>query len=558
MYYFLLLCTALSVLITAAGSSPRNKRPKKPNIVLMFADDMGYGDVPWHGHPTIKAPNLTFMAMNGMIMTQWYSGAALCTASRAALMTGRQYPRLGVPEVFGQVTNEGLPLNETTLGEYLKKAGYSTAIVGKWHLGQRWQYLPGNRGFDKYLGIPFSDDMGAGRLTACYQDSRNPFIQQCDIREERVWMSETNDNGVVKDDRFEPDPAGNIIPLVFQKEGNDTTVVEQPLDFTTLGEKYYDFATGFIKEHRHPNDPFFLYVPFSHVHTTRPNLPYKQYAGCQFRGKSRRGPFGDAMAELDWIAGGILNTLNETNQLEDTIVVFTSDNGPWLNQLESSGSLGLFTGLYAGYRNVGKGSTWEGGIREPGFVYWPGTIAPNQRNMEVVSSLDVVPTMLELAGEPVPLNLDGISMVDVILHGAPTKHEFLFFYHRSRVGNQTTAVRYGKYKAHFATTPGIGGCDFSPDYARDLCYTRYYNDQPLLFDIEADPSEQYELGNGTNSNEIKKVLRTVKRAFAKEMESMEFNKIIPEPGEGPYGICCNRTMACDCDGSPYSCSPSYR
>jgi len=542
---FLLLCVA---------DAKNYVQGKKPNIVLMFADDMGYGDVAFNGHPTTKTPNLDFLSRNGKVMTQWYSGASLCTASRAALMTGRQVPRLGVPNVFMPASKTGLPLNETTIAEHLKTAGYNTAALGKWHLGQREVYLPGARGFDKYLGIPFSDDMGEGRLSKCpdENDRRNPFIKpKCKTKDVRVTAEKYLIKSYNPDD-FGPtelyssnDPGANFVPLV-QQEGTTTKVLEQPLDFTTLADKYMEFAQDFISAQT-DTDPFFLYVPFSHVHTTTNNLPEEQYASCRFRDKRRRGKFGDAISELDWLAGGILDSINSNGFTNDTLVIFTSDNGPWLVKNESSGALGHFTGTSAGYPNTGKGSTWEGGIREPAVVYWPGMVEPG-RSFEVVSSLDVLPTALKLAGLTVPDNIDGKSMLPVILDDEPSQHEFLWHYQIEKSQEGPTAVRYGPYKAHFVTFPGIGNCPWSSDYVKSIC-KKVEHDPPLLFNVEVDPSEKFQL----DPNEYSEVIEAIQHNYEKEVKEMEWNTIIPEPGNGPYAVCCDRSKGCDCDGPPNEC-----
>ena len=303
------------------------------------------------GHPTTNTANIDKLAWNGKVLTTWYSGCAVCSCSRAALMTGRQYPRLGVADVFGPTVKGGLPVEEVTIGEQLRQVNYTTAIVGKWHLGQRLQYLPGNQGFDYYLGIPYSDDMGSGRTTACPADEPT--------------KADTSDKG---GDPIEEghDYAGDFLPLVYQ-EHNRTKIVEQPLDFTTLTEKYNSFATKFIETHR--EEPFFLYFPFSHVHTTsgknekQEATPNMQYASCDFRNASKRGAFGDALAEIDWMVGNVQETLNRLGLEENTLILFTSDNGPWNARRQDGGSFGIFNGQFAGYPWVGKGSTWEGKIR---------------------------------------------------------------------------------------------------------------------------------------------------------------------------------------------------
>jgi len=509
---------------------------RKPNFVLMFADDLGYGDPGFNGNPTTQTPNLDRLAASGAVMTQWYTGAAICSASRAALLTGRQFPRLGVKSVYIQNDAHGLPPNETTLGAYLKKAGYKTAIVGKWHLGQREIYLPGSNGFDEYLGIPFSDDMGEGKYSSCVDEDQkqscNPLAGTSDPIINYPWLNniELIDNGT------------KYIPLLYQKN-NVTTVVEQPLDFTFLGEKYYNFSRDFIK--RNADNPFFLYLPFSHVHTTRDNLEGMQYSGCMFRGKTERGVFGDALSELDWILGGVVAELEALNLMDDTVIFFTSDNGPWLRQKYSSGSFGTFPGVSSGYWNTGKGSTWEGGVRMPAFVSWRGHISPGQRIPTVVSSLDVVPTILDIAGADPPTKPDGFSFKDVLLNPSSrdTHHEFLFLYWPTEKHRAVSAARWKQYKIHWYTQPGLGGCN------EPTCKAQTW-DPPLVFDVVQDPAEMWPL------NLTKSELLIVTTAYQREKESMVFRPFYQYPGEPPYAVCCDRAPwgegngTCDCNGPP--------
>ena len=493
---------------------PRRDVLNSPNFIVFFMDDLGYGDMGFTGHPTTHTPNLDWLAFHGKILTTWYSGCAACTGSRAALMTGRQWTRTGLPWVLGPITNQGLPLNETTIAEQLKKkkrntkntkkkahnddqhdtadkdgAGeggdsddgegeYATAIVGKWHLGQRPIYLPGNRGFDYYLGIPYSDDMGDAITTTCSANNSdaasksewtNPYS---DTTSSSAYLDETFDGR--KDD---VDPAAFHLPLVYQ-EYNTTHVLEQPLDFTTLSKKYKAFTTNFITMHQ--DQPFFLYVPFSHVHVTSKSQEELQYSGCTFHNYTTRGKFGDALAEADDMVGSILQTLKNLELLNNTLILFTSDNGPWLSRGLSAGSEGLFTGRYSGYYDTGKATTWEGGIRMPAFAYWLGQIEPHSRSSEIISSLDVFPTLSRLAGIPLPQHddssnqativYDGKDMTDILLSrssndsGGKSKHDFLFFYGTCHINvpyYTVTAVRHGPYKVSRDDAWLVSSCDLS-------------------------------------------------------------------------------------------------
>ena len=294
----------------------------QPNIVLLLADDLGYGDLTVYGHPTSSTPNLQTMANEGMVLTQFYSASPLCSPSRAALLTGRYQTRSGIwPYVFNCGSVGGLPLNETTTAELLKPKGYKTAIVGKWHLGvgKDGMYLPTHQGFDTYFGIPYSHDMCPCKI--CFYPNAS-CASSCV-------------------DQF------TSCPLY-----KDTDIIEQPVDLTTLAEKYSEAATDFIKENAGKN-PFFLYMAFQHTHKP-------QFSGKRFTNSSIRGIFGDALSELDWQVGEIIDAIKTTGISENTFVFFTSDNGSSLHMGPHGGNVGLL--------RCGKGTTWEGGQREPAIA----------------------------------------------------------------------------------------------------------------------------------------------------------------------------------------------
>jgi len=545
----LMSCVAM-VAVTAATRAPKDK----PNIIMLFVDDLGYGDLGFNGHPTTSTPNIDKLAWGGKILSSWYSGCPVCSGSRAALMTGRQFNRMGVPGVFGPVVTDGLPLNETTLGDQAKKVGYATAAMGKWHLGQRAMYLPAARGFDYYLGIPYSDDMGSARATPCQGDTVHTAAKPTITIEDLTGSYE--DMGYVGDgnQKLHNDPGGSFLPLVYQDASNkNTTVLEQPLDFTHLAEKYSAYVTGFI--HEHASSPFLLYMPFSHVHTTAGNQRESQYAGCMFKGKSDRGPFGDALAEVDWIIGNVFDQLETDNIGANTLTFFTGDNGPWMVKELSGGSEGLLTGIYAGYWNTGKGSTWEGGMHEAGFAHWPGQITPMSRSHEVVSSMDVLPTVSAVIGAPLPTDraYDGKDMSDIIFetNGGKSKHEFLFFYGGCSKKPMPSAVRFGVYKAYWCTGPGLGGC---PNGQKN-CTQNYDTQAPLIFDLGQDPSERYPNDNTyMNTTDLQ---AKASKALQTELETFTTESLISPPsipsemydGKAYYSICCKRP-SCDCNGAP--------
>lgn len=353
--------TIALALTGALPAAPAASQDRPPNVVVIFADDLGYGDLGVYGHPTIRTPSLDRMAAEGMRFTQFYAAASVCTPSRAALLTGRLPVRSGMTSDRRRVlfpdSSSGLPHDEITLAEALKARGYATAAVGKWHLGHLPQFLPTQHGFDSYLGIPHSSDMDLASG-----------------REHRAA-------------NLEPRVEYFNVPLL-----RDGEVIERPADQTTITRRYTEEAVRFIREQR--AGPFFLYL----AHTL-PHAPL--FASDDFLGKSPRGRYGDAVEEIDWSVGRVLEALKALGLAERTLVFFTSDNGPWLSFDTHGGSAGLLRG--------GKGMTWEGGMRVPGIAWWPGTVPAGRLNREIASTMDLLPTALALAGGHLLANraLDG-------------------------------------------------------------------------------------------------------------------------------------------------------
>ncbi|MGE3804413.1 MAG: sulfatase [Gemmataceae bacterium] len=402
----------------------------KPNVVIIYADDLGYGDLACYGHPTIKTPNLDRMAAEGMRFTSFYSAASVCTPSRAALMTGRYPVRSGMCSNSRRVlfpdSAGGIPKEEITLGEALKQQGYATACVGKWHLGHLPQYLPTNNGFDYYFGIPYSNDMDR---VADRKLGRQIFLDP----KIEYW---------------------NVPILRNEKE------IERPAQQHTLTKRYTEEAIDFIKKHK--EGPFFVYLAHSMVH-----VPL--FASKDFQGKSARGLFGDTVEEVDWSVGQILDTLHKEKLAEKTLVVFSSDNGPWLIFDQQGGSAGLL--------REGKGSTWEGGMREPGIFWWPGTIKPGQVERGIACTMDVWPTCVALAGGKLPTDriIDGVDLTPVLTGKGPSPRDHLVYYR----GTDVYAVRKGSFKAHFITRSSYGGDK------------PVKHDPPELYNLDVDPAEKF-------------------------------------------------------------------
>jgi arylsulfatase A len=411
-----------------------------PNFVIIFADDMGYGDAGCYGHPTIKTPELDRMADEGMRMTQFYVAAPICSASRASLLTGRLPVRNGITGVLFPRNEKGLPKSETTIAKLLKESGYKTACIGKWHLGHKDGYLPTDHGFDTYYGIPYSNDM--------YIDSAAPLADDVLLRK-GVTVENIRAN---KYYRHNP----KYVPLMRQNK-----VIEFPADQATITKRYTEEAVEFIKKQK--GNPFFLYLAH-----TMPHTPL--YASKDFKDTSLRGLYGDVIEELDWSVGQVLKTLKEEGLDENTFVVFTSDNGPWFQQKLHGGSSGLLKGA--------KFSTWEGGMREPAIFRWPGKVPSGVVNREIASALDVLPTIMDIAGVEAPDDrvLDGYSLKDMLLTGAQGQRKEMFFYR----GNTIRAIRLGPWKAHYVTTNEMGQ---DPEK----------HDSPLLFNLNHDPGEKYDV-----------------------------------------------------------------
>jgi len=407
------------ILFSCTGEYGKKQTFSKPNIIILFPDDMGYGDISSNGHPSIQTPNIDKLAFQGMKFTNFYSGSPACTASRYSLLTGRYPIRSGFDWVLYPKSERGIQAKEITLAEALKKAGYATGMFGKWHLGStRKEYLPLQNGFDTYVGLPYSNDMHPPK-----------------------W----------------PD-----LPLF---NGNDT--IELNPDQSKLTKLYTEEAIQFIKKNK--ENPFFVYLPYA-----MPHVPL--FPGKKFKGKSERGIYGDVIEEIDWSVGEIIQALKNLDLDKNTIVFFASDNGPWIIKGLDGGSSGLF--------RDGKGSTWEGGMRVPGIVYWPNQIKPII-NTKIATVRDIYATAISLAGAEIPKDrvIDGNDLTDYLFHPEKVEkkeEEKPYFYYG--LSNQLFAVRKGDWKLHIKTYSQTG--------------IEYFNKKlPLLFNVNMDPSEIYDVAD---------------------------------------------------------------
>lgn len=427
-------------LLSGSPDTSIDRPREKPNIIVIFADDMGYGDWEGGGHPTVRTPHMNRLAGEGVTMTQFYAGAPVCTPSRAALLTGRNYIRTGMISVMNLADDRGLPPEEITIADALKSEGYRTACIGKWHLGGVEAYRPGKQGFDYYYGLLHSNNQ----------------------YDERLFRNDE--------------------------------IIENPVDQSTLTKRYTEEAIAFIE--RAGERPFFLYLPH-----TMPHVPV--HASAAFKGKSRAGIYGDAIEEIDWSLGRIMETLERRGIDRNTLVVFTSDNGPAIYKPVPRGSSALLRG--------GKGDTWEGGMRVPFIAWMPGRLPAGGVCRDVGSVTDVFPTCLKLAGIPMPEDrpYDGIDLMPVF-NGA-SQPERSIYYYRSE---ELHAVRSGKWKLHFKIMEYSGRDYHSGREIRKL-------DSPLLFDLETDPSEWYDVA--AEHTDVVRRLEAVAAAYRREIAARNEN-----------------------------------
>ncbi|MEE2639763.1 MAG: sulfatase-like hydrolase/transferase [Planctomycetota bacterium] len=409
MWCLILLCTVLSGYFERAF--PNGIADRQPNLILVFADDQGYNDIGCFGAPKLRTPHLDRLAAEGIRMTSFYSAAPVCTPSRAALLTGCYPGRVGKLPVLFPRSDIGLHPDETTLAELLKAAGYETACFGKWHLGHHPAFLPTANGFDQYFGIPYSNDMGV-----------DPDMK---ISPNVVWREGADAvrfrQGAVK------------LPPLF--EGDE--VIEWPVDQTTLTARYTEKSIQWIQSVAKREKPFFLFLPH-----TMPHIPL--YASEKFRGQSESGLYGDAIEEIDFCMGRLVETLRRLDLADNTIVVYTSDNGPWKlkgNRTDKvKGNRNRRIGGSAHPLRGHKFSTWEGGMRVPTIIWGPGHLAKGKVCDEVAGTIDILPTFARLAGSDLPARkIDGKDISGLLLDSEAMSPHVAYFY-------RTDAVRQGFWK----------------------------------------------------------------------------------------------------------------
>jgi arylsulfatase A-like enzyme len=430
-----LALTAACIAATTAAAA--EERPEKPNIVLIFIDDLGYGDIGPFGNTRVKTPNLDKMAEEGMKFTSFYA-TPVCSMSRACLMTGCYNARVSIPGVLFPGSNIGLHPDEVTLAEVVKPRGYVTTCIGKWHLGHREPFLPTKQGFDSYFGIPYSNDM-----TIDPKHAR--FAKDCVFREEMT------------EEKARAGTLRNKVPLMRGEE-----VVEYPADQNTLTKRYTEEAIKFITENK--TKPFFLYLPHTMVHQPLA-------ASDDFRGKSGAGLLGDAIQEVDWSVGRILQTLKDLELERKTLVIFTSDNGA------AAGSSAPWRGK--------KGSIYEGGVREPCIMRWPGQIPAKTTCSYIAGNIDVLPTFAKLVGAELPKDriLDGRDITSLMFRAdaPPVRDTHLYFTGNGELG----AIRQGDWKL-FLKAPAQPKPKAGTEKDADK---KPVTDKPVLYNLAKDPTE---------------------------------------------------------------------
>ncbi|MEM9586930.1 MAG: sulfatase [Planctomycetota bacterium] len=434
------LFPVLASFALALGSLPTSAADSPPNVVFILCDDLGYGDLGCFGHPTMETPRLDQMAAEGQRWTSFYAPASVCSPSRSGYLTGRYPLRNGCAgsgrrRVFFDNCPNGMPEKEVTIAEMLRDDGYTSICIGKWHLGHQPQNLPTAQGFDQYFGIPYSNDMDAANPRPNYGElARTSPRKQTTIDHYRV-------------------------PLLESDREGEFTIIERPVQQATLTKRLTDRAVSFIE--KNSQKPFFLYLAHP-----QPHIPL--FASDVYHDQSRRGLYGDVLKELDASVGRVLDQLKSSGVDDNTLVIFSSDNGPW--------SIFSFHGGSQGPLNGSKGTSWEGGFRVPAIFRFPGKIPAGSVMRDMACGLDLLPTIAAFTGASVPNDrvIDGVDLSPSLLREEPSPREDFIFYN----GRQVWAARKGPWKMHYKSARPKGPMEHDP---------------PILFQLDFDPGEKYNI-----------------------------------------------------------------
>jgi len=443
---------------------------KPPNVIFILTDDQGYGDLGIYGAKDIETPHLDELARNGAYFTSYYATQPVCSASRASIMTGAYSDRIGIHNAYSPGSKVGLNPEETTIAELLKASGYNTAAYGKWHLGDAPKFLPRNHGFDEFYGILYSNDM---------------------------WPQHPQQGTVFNFPDIE----------LYENE----TPIRVLKDQTFLTQALTDKAISFIK--RNKDNPFFLYLPHP-----QPHVPL--FVSDSKRNTQQRGLYGDVIHEIDASVGQIVETLKENELEENTIIIFTSDNGPWLSYGGHSGSSGIY--------REGKGTNWEGGHRVPAIVSFPKRIASNTRIDLPAMGIDWLPTLTDFTGSSLPeKKIDGESLVPLLTKiTSEAPHENFFFYYRT---NELHAVRHKKWKFYVPHTYRSLNGKVGTNDGYPIPYDMNKIETPALFNLETDPEENRDVAseNPDLVAKISKIADSIRQVLGDRLTGVKGSEVRP-------------------------------
>ncbi|XP_051464154.1 steryl-sulfatase isoform X3 [Apus apus] len=564
------------IIFQCAINSVKTHSASNPNVILLMADDLGIGDLGCYGNRTLRTPNIDRLAEEGVTLTQHIAASPLCTPSRAAFMTGR-YPIRSGMAAFSRVgvflfsaSSGGLPSEEITFSRLLKRRGYATALIGKWHLGMNCEssndfcHHPLSHGFDYFYGLPVTNfrDCKPGQGSVFLKGVQKSLVIPIQITViTLVSLAIVQYIGLLK---IPLQALGycllittiSLVGLIFFfyhfRHLNcflmrNHQIIQQPLSYENLTQRLTKEAVQFIG--RNTDAPFLLVLSYLHVHTAL-------YASRNFKGKSKHGLYGDAVEEMDWSVGQVLGVLEKYKLSNKTLVYFTSDQGAHVEEISSSGEVhGGYNGIYKG----GKSTNWEGGIRVPGLLRWPGVIQAGVYINEPTSNMDIFPTIVNLAKAQLPTDriIDGHDLMP-LLQGKVTrsKHEFLFHYCNAYLN----AVRWHAENSEsvwkvFFFTPNFSPENSNGCYDSHVCFCHEgfitWHDPPLLFDLSKDPEEKVPLTPETESR-FYEILRVIHLAVENHTRSLDavpnqlsWEKLLWKPW---LQLCCSSLFqSCYCD-----------